>query len=148
MTVGVYRFAGRCCSKTASGGLDQKEVAMTRHRFTRSAALALTLAAVAAPTAAASNPDQQFPRPATEQGQDFRMPDTRDYAEGRGTYNAPEVVVVKLQKPEIAPAGGIDWTDAGIGAGSVFALSLIGIGGALLLMRKQVGPAFRAGVGS
>jgi hypothetical protein len=122
---------------------------MTLHRFNRSAALALTVAAMAAPTAAASNPDQQFPAPATEQGQDFRMPDTQDSAEGRGTYNSPDVVVVKLQAPEIAPAGGIDWADAGIGAGSVLGLSLLGIGGALLLVhRKQAVPGYRPNIGS
>jgi hypothetical protein len=41
-----------------------------------------------------------------EPRQDLRHPDTRDYAEGRGTYNAPEVVVV--EKPQAQPAGGID----------------------------------------
>jgi hypothetical protein len=91
------------------------------------------------------NPDQRNPVPG-EQAQDFRMPDTRDYSDGRGTYNSPDVVVVKLREPEIAPAGGIDWADAGIGAGSLLGLGLLGIGGTLLLVhRRQVAPAFSAG---
>jgi hypothetical protein len=122
---------------------------MTIHRLTRPAALALTVAAVAAPTAAASNPDQQFPAAPPEQRQDLRMPDTRDAAEGRGPSSAPDVVVIKVREPEAAPAGGIDWADAGIGAGSVLGLSLLGIGGALLLVhRKRATPALRAGTGS
>jgi hypothetical protein len=121
---------------------------MTLHRFTRSAVLALVVAAVAAPTAAASNPDQQFPAPPSEPGQDFRSPDTRDYADGRGTYNSPDVVVVKVPEPELAPAGGIDWADAGIGAGSLLGLSLLGIGGTLLLVhRKHATPGYRPGIG-
>ena len=31
--------------------------------------------------------------------QDLRNPDTVDFANGRGTYNAPEVVVVKAPEP-------------------------------------------------
>jgi hypothetical protein len=120
---------------------------MTLHRFTRSAALVLTVAAVAAPTAAASNPDQQFPAPANEPEQGFLAPDARDNAEGRGADNAPEVVVVKVREPEAASAAGIDWTDAGIGAGALLALCLIGTGGALVLVhRKQAAPA--AGISS
>jgi hypothetical protein len=54
-----------------------------------------------------------------------------------------------LREPETAPAAGIDWGDAGIGAGGVLGLSLLGIGGALLVVhRKQATPALRAGTGS
>ena len=57
--------------------------------------------------------------------QDLRSPDTVDFANGRGTYNSPEVVVVDVPKPESAPvsAGGIDWADAGLGAGSLLAIT-------------------------
>jgi hypothetical protein len=65
---------------------------MNTHRLPRSAALALMVAAIAAPSAAAQqdirNPDSRTPP--EEQGQDFRMPDTRDHVEGRGTYNSPD----------------------------------------------------------
>jgi hypothetical protein len=69
---------------------------------------------------------------------DRRSPDARDAAEGRGTFNAPEVTVVKLTQP--APASsGLDWGDAGIGAGAVVGLMLIALGGSLAIVhRRQV----------
>ena len=76
---------------------------MTLHRFTRSAALALTVAALAAPTAARQRSRPRSYAGAAEcstPGQDLRPPDTRDYADGRGTYNSPDVVVVKVPEPE------------------------------------------------
>ncbi|HET6551227.1 MAG TPA: hypothetical protein VFG79_22365, partial [Solirubrobacter sp.] len=71
--------------------------------------------------------------------QDMRMPDTRDYAEGRGTYNTPEVTVVRLTEPSApAPAGGgIDWADAGLGAGVAFGTLLFGLGGTLALVHRR-----------
>ncbi len=79
----------------------------------------------------------------TTGGQDMRSPDTRDVAAGRGTYNSPDVVIVKVPQasPAAAPgpssAGGIDWADAGIGAGSLLGLSLIGLGGALVIVHRR-----------
>ncbi len=71
--------------------------------------------------------------------QDLRSPDTRDYAEGRGTYNSPDVTVVKI--PEPAPAssagGGLDWGDAGIGAGGLLGLSLVALGGTLAVLHRR-----------
>jgi hypothetical protein len=79
------------------------------------------------------------PIPAAEQPQDLRSADTRDYAEGRGTYNSPEVVVVDAPKPvfEPTPAGGIDWADVGIGAGGLLGVALIGLGGALAIVHRR-----------
>jgi hypothetical protein len=76
---------------------------------------------------------------AAEQPQDLRSADTRDYAEGRGTYNSPEVVVVGAAKPvtEPTPAGGIDWADVGIGAGGLLGVALIGLGGALAIVHRR-----------
>ena len=119
---------------------------MHPRRITRTAALGLTLAALAAPTAGAVPADLRSPdaRDAarTEEAltgvprQDLRSPDARDLADGRGTFNAPEVTVVKVSEP--APsAGGLDWADAGIGAGGMLGLVLIGAGGALLIMRRM-----------
>lgn len=106
---------------------------MIRHRLARSAALGLTVAAIAAPTAAAQqdlrSPDARDAArvSAAQQGQprqDLRSPDARDYAEGRGAFNAPEVTVVRV--PEPAPStGGLDWVDAGIGAGAMVGLMLL-----------------------
>ena len=135
---------------------------MTYHRITRAAALGSAIAVLAAPTAFAQDfrspdaidagqsavvlqqdmrtPDARDATPAAEVGLDMRSPDVRDAAEGRGTFNAPEVVVVKSQAP--APASGIDWADAGIGAGTTFGLVLLGLGAALLTVhRRQVRPS-------
>ena len=139
---------------------------MTTHRITHIAAVALAIAAAAAPAASAMPQDlrnadnrvpdsspqvqrgiyepipaDQLPHYPTreEQPQDLRSADTRDYAEGRGTYNAPEVVVVDAPEPVAPPAtaGGIDWADVGIGAGSLLAIALMGAAGALLIVRRR-----------
>jgi hypothetical protein len=128
-------------------------------RLTRSTVVGLAIAAFAAPTALAVPIDFQTPdtikaHAAVEQKQDLRSPDTRDAAtrvepkqdlrspdardasEGRGTYTAPDVMVVKV--PEPVPAdGGIDWADAGIGAGGLLALMLLGLGGSLAVVHRR-----------
>ena len=140
---------------------------MFTNRLTRAGAAALAIAAVAAPTAAAKPVDapadyklpqgfqtadsrdaviqrgiyepmrpEDQPQPA--QTQDMRNPDTVDYANGRGTYNAPDVVVVKA--PEVAPqpaADGMDWADIGLGAGTVTGFALVALGGGLLIVRRR-----------
>jgi hypothetical protein len=124
---------------------------MFPHRMTRAAAVALAIAAAAAPAAVAKPMDAPAdyklphgfqtadPSDVTPvQSQDLRLPDTIDYAEGRGTYNAPEVVVVKQPAPVVQPAAdGMDWADIGLGAGSVMGLSLIALGGGLLIVRRR-----------
>jgi hypothetical protein len=68
--------------------------------------------------------------------QDLRSPDTRDAAEGRGTFNAPDVAVVKV--PQTAPSSsGFEWDDAGIGAGIVFGLMLLTAGGTVAVVRQR-----------
>ncbi|HET8949430.1 MAG TPA: hypothetical protein VFN44_02935 [Solirubrobacteraceae bacterium] len=118
---------------------------MHPHRITRSAALGLTLAALAASTASAVPADLRSPdaRDAARTAeavtggprQDLRSPDARDLAAGRGTFSAPEVTVVKVSEPSPV-AGGLDWADAGIGAGGMLGLVLVGAGGALLITRR------------
>jgi hypothetical protein len=133
---------------------------MNPHRFTRPAALGLTLAALAAPTAAAQqdlrSPDtRDAARTSSLAGttstprQDLRSPDTRDYAEGRGTFNAPEVTVVKLAQPAPAPVsdGGIDWGDVGIGAGGVLGLALLALGGTFAVVHRRQGARPMASTG-
>ena len=118
---------------------------MHTRRITRSAALGLTLAALAAPTAVAVPADLRSPdaRDAAATGesatggprQDMRSPDARDHAAGRGTFSAPDVTVVKVSEPS-PTAGGLDWADAGIGAGGMLGLVLVGVGGAVLVTRR------------
>ena len=142
---------------------------MFKHRIIRTVAVAVALGAVAAPAAAARLIDEQpgataatlphdfqtadtrdtvIPRgiyepmrPADQPRppQDLRNPDTVDFANGRGTYNSPEVVVVDVPKPVSPPvsAGGIDWADAGLGAGSLLGITLIALGGALLIVHRR-----------
>ena len=119
---------------------------MHPRRITRSAALGLTLAAFAAPVAGAAPADLRSPdaRDAARTAeaatggprQDLRSPDARDLAAGRGTFSAPEVMVVKVSEPSSPPSGGLDWADAGIGAGGMLGLVLVGAGGALLIARR------------
>jgi len=75
-----------------------------------------------------------------EQGntQDLRSPDTVDAAAGRGTFSAPDVVVVKVKDPQPQPvADGLDWGDAGIGAGVIAGLGLLALGGSLVAMQRR-----------
>jgi len=58
--------------------------------------------------------------------QDLRSPDARDAADGRGTFSAPAVTVVKVPQPSPASDGGIDWGDAGIGASALLVAVLLG----------------------
>jgi hypothetical protein len=52
-----------------------------------------------------------------------------------GVYH---VVVVKDTKPVAQPvADGIDWADIGLGAGGVMALSLIALGGGLIVVHRR-----------
>ena len=87
------------------------------------------------------SPDTRDAAQTAQPLQDLRSPDARDAAEGRGTYNSPDVVVVKVPLPspatEPSSAGGIDWADAGIGAGSLLGLSLIALGGTLVIVHRR-----------
>jgi hypothetical protein len=108
-------------------------------RLTRSAALGLAIAALAAPAASADphGQDPNYPLPETTY-QDLRSPDARDAADGRGTFNAPEVTVVKVPAAQPAPASdGLDWGDAGIGAAGVLGLVLVALGGSLAVVKTS-----------
>jgi hypothetical protein len=85
------------------------------------------------------SPDARDAGQTAQQRLDLRSPDARDAAEGRGTYNSPDVVIVKVPQPSPveSSAGGIDWADAGLGAGSLLGLSLIGLGGALVIVHRR-----------
>ena len=137
---------------------------MSRSRFTRTIGLGLTIAAVGASTATAQPIDgpmhdaiaagqettaQYTPsdvrtpdtvsasKPSiTEPVADMRTPDARDHGQGRGTFGAPEVTVVKLVDP--APTGsGFDWRDAGIGAGGLLGLILLGLGATAAVAHRK-----------
>jgi hypothetical protein len=124
------------------------------NRITRTAAVALAILATGASVAVARPADhvegytlphdfqsadsRDDAQPQTRQ--DFRSPDTVDAANGRGAYNSPEVIVIKDPQPTVQPtADGLDWADAGIGAGSLLAVSLIALGGGLLVVQRRGG---------
>ena len=132
---------------------------MYRQRITRLAVLAIVAGAIAAPAASAGlppehasaapaaadartkqdfrNPDNRSQSPVAGK-QDLRSPDTIDAAAGRGTFSAPDVVVVKLDDPTAQPvADGLDWGDAGIGAGVIAGLSLLTLGAGLVLTQRR-----------
>jgi hypothetical protein len=143
---------------------------MSPKRLTRSAALGLALAAFAAPSTANAqdlrSPDARSDAPAlpaahdlrspdartatlSPQGStgDLRSPDTRDLALGRGTADAPAVMVVKVREPAAAPApvsDGIDWGDAGIGAAVLLGMGGLALGGAYAAAHRR-GPGLRTG---
>jgi hypothetical protein len=129
---------------------------MFRSRFARTIGLGITIAALGASTAGAQPSDLRTPD-AIDAGQpqtttqytpsdarspdtvsagqpkttepvvDMRTPDAKDHGEGRGTFSAPDVTVVKVVDP--APTStGFDWGDAGIGAGGLLGLVLIALG--------------------
>ena len=119
---------------------------MNTKRITQSAALGLVLAAVrsAGRRRPAGHPHARSDRSGSEALQDRRNPDTIDAAAGRGTEHSPDVMVVRI--PPTAPsaatsAEGLDWQDAGIGAGGLLALGLIGLGGTLLVVHHRRGAA-------
>jgi hypothetical protein len=68
----------------------------------------------------------------------MRTPDAKDRGEGRGTYSAPDVTVIKVVDPPIS--SGFDWRDAGIGAGGLLGLALIAIGGTAAVAHRRHRP--------
>ena len=130
---------------------------MFRSRFARTIGLGMTIAALGASTAGAQPSDLRTPdaiaagqqqtttqytpsdvrtpdavaagQPKTTQPvTDMRSPDAKDHGQGRGTFSAPDVTVVKIVDPQ--PTGtGFDWGDAGIGAGGLLGLLLVALGG-------------------
>jgi hypothetical protein len=119
--------------------------------LTKWAAPALAAGALAAPTAAAQrrqdlrSPDARDAAARIQSGGDLRSPDARDAAKGRGVWSAPRIVVVRVSRPEVSGSAGFDWADAGIGAGAVVGLVLVGVGGTLVVAHRGRAGAKRSG---
>ena len=79
--------------------------------------------------------DAGTPATTTTAGTDLRTPDAVDHGLGRGTFSAPDVTVVKVVDPP--PTAGFDWSDAGIGAGGLLGLILVGLGGTLVVSHRR-----------
>jgi hypothetical protein len=147
--------------KTALGGLEDKGVSMFTPLKTMATGMLVIALASFAPAAGAvtfGSPGNQDLRSADTGSQDLRSADTRDAgtavsshkqnlrsadtndaAAGRGTFSAPDVTVVRVSEPT-QPSSGLDWGDAGIGAGSVLGLILLGLGGALAAVHRRQRP--------
>lgn len=127
------------------------------HRHIRSIAIALAATAAIAAPASASGQDLRSPDAADPSGQptvanlDLRSPDAADPSRGapldlRSPDAADPYSGVPVQVVDPAPVvsvrevdAGFDWGDAGLGAGALFALALLGVGGSVVV--KRHGPA-------
>ena len=115
---------------------------MNRSRVIESIALGVTLAALAVTTAGAQqdlrSPDTRDAAAATTQGpqQDMRSPDARDASQGRGTFSAPDVTVIKVSEPSIS-SNGFEWQDAAIGAGVLLGTIMLALAGTLAVRRRH-----------
>ena len=117
---------------------------MSLHRITLFAALGLVFAALAAPASFAQqdlrNPDTRDAAEAlsadvSSPGRDLRNPDTREIADNGGA--SPEVTVVEVPVASPSDQGGLDWGDAGIGAGGMLGLTLLAAAGALAVTHRR-----------
>ena len=113
---------------------------LKQHQFT-ALGLVLIMAAILAPSASAQPIDQVGPGslPASSSGESATAPrqvlpnpDNQQPASGSAAVDPSTVRLVPA-----APNTGFDWGDAGIGAGGAFALTMIGIGGALVLSNRR-----------
>jgi hypothetical protein len=116
-----------------------------RHTLHRTAAIALALTALGAPAAVAQEGGGSWTPP-----RDMRSPDARDAAAGRGAYDVKDVAAFggrlspagasdsgRQNPAPVADDGGIDWADAGIGAGVLGGLVLLAGGGVLVVHRRS-----------
>ena len=110
---------------------------MNTSRLSRSTAVALVAMAFAAPVASA---DDHFKdsrsadviASGVEPRQDYRGAD----AQGAPT-DAPRVVVLPITRPAPTTSDSIDWVDTLVGAGGALGLSLVFVGGALLVVNRR-----------
>jgi hypothetical protein len=110
---------------------------MSLHRLSAIAVVSLTVGAFASPAALAQqdlrNPDNRDT--AGGSYRDLRNPDTRDAAEAGGA--SPQVTVVRVPQPVPSAETGLDWGDAGIGAGGMLGLMLLASGGILAATHRR-----------
>lgn len=158
-TTGVHRQSRRRSPRTANN----RELDMIHHPITRTIALTLALAAAAAPAAWADpqplanipahsrasapvvpNPDEQTaivapttsaPRgtaPVVRANPDQQAPAVATHRVGHSSPSTPATMVRAL-----APNGGFEWGDAGIGAAAGLVLSMLAIGSARMISRRR-----------
>ena len=101
----------------------------TRRRITTAVFVSLGFAVSAAPALA-------YPTVVTPNGSE--VPARSIGVAGQITVPATQPTIVRVSESN----DGFDWGDAGIGAGGAFALSIIGLGGALVVSQRR-GPRTR-----
>lgn len=112
---------------------------MNTQLLTRSVTAALVAAAITAPAAGAQ---QQFGSP-DAMDRNARASSSHDMrgADARGVpTDAPDIRVVRITQPAPTPAsadGALDWPDTLVGAGGALGLTLLAIGGTLVLVRRR-----------
>jgi hypothetical protein len=123
---------------------------MTRkhHRFVSVLATALLGAAIAAPAAGARpvdqvqvqpNPDEQTLIAAQEAPEASPVRPNPDELGGAPRYLSAQQLAT-LTRPEavqVESSSGFDWGDAGIGAGAMLGLTVVGVGGAVVLNARR-----------
>lgn len=116
------------------------------------AALALALGAIAAPTALANgtptgpivrpNPDEQTAivnqaTPSPTQGAPVARPNPDEQTTSSAADRQPRVSVPPTTIVRVITPSGFDWGDAGIGAAGGLGLTLVALGGALTVGRRR-----------
>jgi hypothetical protein len=103
-------------------------------------ALALVIAALLAPAASARPIDQVSPQtlPAQQRQQVDPLP-ALPHGVGYSSYDVgkPATPPSGVQVAPVASGPGFNWRDAGIGAAAGFALTMIGLGGVLVLNNRR-----------
>jgi hypothetical protein len=130
-------------SDPAIGQANRRQVEMTNHRISTTAAVILSLAAASAPAASARPAD--YVPPGTQATANLYTPPASVYSRPNkamtrvSTPNGGDIAkatapqaVVRVQTPE----NGFDWGDAGIGAAGGLALAMLGIGGGLVIRQR------------
>ena len=119
----------------------------------RMTATTLVVLAAGAPVASAGVPDRGMPPEGwpdmhastaiasaeARKAQDLRSADARDAAEGRGTFSAPEVTVVRMPQTSPPASSGLDLSDAVIGAGGALIVILLASAGAFAVGHRRRG---------
>jgi hypothetical protein len=130
------------------GDREVPEMILKHYRF-RGLALAVVIAALLAPAASARAIDQVSPQtqPA-QQRQQVSTPPTLPQPAQYSSFSKlphgaqyssfqPSTPPSEVQVARVAPNPGFDWGDAGIGAGAGVALTMIGLGGLLVLSSRR-----------
>jgi hypothetical protein len=98
-------------------------------------ALVLVVAAIAAPSASALPFEQVHNGVRPETG--GASPSSPNAILGGAQQRQVDLLPTQVPVVHTAPNSGFDWGDAGIGAGTAFALTMIGLGGAIVVSNRR-----------